>query len=126
MTRSNLRRALLLVVILTTASAALAQRITGVETVGFTVSNMDRSVEFYSRVLQFQRTSDRVVVAPEFGQSRGLPGAKARVVRMKLGDEQIELVQFTSPNGRCVTWPSSASSSSGAPALTCRTSAGSG
>ena len=65
MTRSNLRRALLLVVILTTASAALAQRITGVETVGFTVSNMDRSVEFYSRVLQFQRTSDRVVVAPE-------------------------------------------------------------
>jgi catechol 2,3-dioxygenase-like lactoylglutathione lyase family enzyme len=102
MTRSNLRRALLLVVILTTASAALAQRITGVETVGFTVSNMDRSVEFYSRVLQFQRTSDRVVVAPEFGQSRGLPGAKARVVRMKLGDEQIELTQYLNAEGRPV------------------------
>ena len=88
--RVHLRRVLLALVLLAAASATLAQKITGVETVGFTVSNMDRAVEFYSRVLQFQKTTDQVVVAPEFGQSRGVPEAKARVVRMKLGDEQIE------------------------------------
>lgn len=98
--RSLIRRVLLLVVVVATASAAPAQRITGVETVGFTVSSMDRSVEFYSRILQFQQISDQVVAAPEFGQSRGVPGAKARVVRIKLGDEQIELTQYLNTEGR--------------------------
>jgi catechol 2,3-dioxygenase-like lactoylglutathione lyase family enzyme len=54
---------------------------TRVETAGFTVSEMGRSVDFYSRVLQFKKVADR--------QTR-----RARVVRMQLGEEQIELTQY--------------------------------
>jgi catechol 2,3-dioxygenase-like lactoylglutathione lyase family enzyme len=76
------RAAGLLVAILALCCAMQAQRLkaTRVETAGFTVSDMERSVDFYSRVLQFNKVSD-------------CRTAGTRVVRMQLGDEHIELTQ---------------------------------
>ena len=79
---------------------AYAQKIEGVETVGFTVSDMQRSLNFYTRVLRFQKISDRQVSGPDFAGLKGLPSASARVVRLKLGEEEIELTQYLEPKGR--------------------------
>lgn len=65
-----------------------------------TVADMDRSVEFYSRVLTFERVSDTEVAGDELEHFFGVFGSRARIVRMHLGSESIELVQFLAPRGR--------------------------
>ena len=71
-----------------------------IDAVGFTVSDMDRAIEFYSKVLTFEKVSDTEVVGEAFEHLEGVFGARARVVRMKLGDEQIELTEYLAPRGR--------------------------
>ena len=65
-----------------------------------TVAEMDRSVEFYSHVLTFERVSDTEVAGDELEHLFGVFGSRARIVRMRLGGESIELVQFLAPRGR--------------------------
>lgn len=65
-----------------------------------TVADMDRSVEFYSRVLTFEKDSDTEVAGDELEHLFGVFGSRARIVRMRLGGETIELVQFLAPRGR--------------------------
>jgi catechol 2,3-dioxygenase-like lactoylglutathione lyase family enzyme len=74
--------------------------VTGVAAIGITVSDMDRAVDFYSRVLTFQTVSDSEVTGPEFEHLEGIFGVRMRVVRMKLGDGFIELTEFLAPKGR--------------------------
>jgi catechol 2,3-dioxygenase-like lactoylglutathione lyase family enzyme len=71
-----------------------------VEAVGFTVADMDRAVEFYSGVLTFEKVSDVEVSGDAFEHLQGVFGARARVVRMRLGDEQIQLTEYLAPRGR--------------------------
>lgn len=68
--------------------------------VGMTVADMDRSVEFFSRVLSFEKVSDVEVAGSEVERLQGVFGARMRVVRMKLGDEMIELIEYLAPKGR--------------------------
>jgi catechol 2,3-dioxygenase-like lactoylglutathione lyase family enzyme len=65
-----------------------------------TVSDMDRAVEFYTTVLTFETVSDVEVAGTEFEHLEGVFGARARVVRMRLGDELIELTEYLAPKGR--------------------------
>jgi catechol 2,3-dioxygenase-like lactoylglutathione lyase family enzyme len=92
------RRALatLLVVAL---SAICAKAATFVESVGMTVSDMDRAVEFYS-ALTFRKISDVEVLGEEFEQLEGVFGARMRIVRMQLGNEYLDLTQYLAPPGR--------------------------
>jgi catechol 2,3-dioxygenase-like lactoylglutathione lyase family enzyme len=71
-----------------------------VEAVGFTVSDMDRAIDFYSRVLTFEKISDVEITGDAYERLEGVFGARARVVRMKLGDEIIELTEYLAPRGR--------------------------
>ena len=71
-----------------------------VSTVGITVGDLDRSVEFFSTVLSFQKVSEVEVLGPEYERLSGVFGARARVARLRLGDELIELTQFLAPEGR--------------------------
>ncbi|TMA11080.1 MAG: VOC family protein [Deltaproteobacteria bacterium] len=81
--------------------AAWAQALVkSVDAVGMTVSDMDRSVEFFSKVLSFEKTSDVEVAGSEYEQLQGLFGLRMRVVRMKLGGEFIELTEYLVPKGR--------------------------
>ncbi|MGH8310967.1 MAG: VOC family protein, partial [Steroidobacteraceae bacterium] len=75
-------------------------QVTAVDSVGITVSDMDRAVDFYSRVLTFEKESDREVAGDGYERLFGLFGTRLRVVRMRLGDEHIELMQFLAPRGR--------------------------
>jgi catechol 2,3-dioxygenase-like lactoylglutathione lyase family enzyme len=75
---------------------------TSVEAVGLTVSDMDRSVDFYSRVLHFNRLSDVEISGEAVERLKGVFGVRARVVRMKLGTERIELTEYLAPRGRVI------------------------
>lgn len=65
-----------------------------------TVADMDRSEAFYSGVLTFVKVSDTEISGEDVEHFFGVFGSRVRVVRMKLGDESIELVQFLAPRGR--------------------------
>lgn len=74
--------------------------VAAVDGAGITVSDMDRTVAFYSSVLFFETVSDVLTSEAAYGQLHGVPGARLRVVRMRLGDEVIELTQYLEPRGR--------------------------
>ncbi|MDQ3810957.1 MAG: VOC family protein, partial [Chloroflexota bacterium] len=68
--------------------------------VGMTVSDMDRAVEFYSTVLGLEKVSETEVAGPEFEHLEGVFGLRMRVVRMRLGEELLELTEYLAPRGR--------------------------
>jgi len=61
---------------------------------------MDRSIDFYSKLLTFEKISDRETDGEEVEHLFGVFGAHVRLVEMKLGDESIQLAQFVAPRGR--------------------------
>jgi catechol 2,3-dioxygenase-like lactoylglutathione lyase family enzyme len=69
------------------------------ESVGITVSDMERAVEFYS-ALTFHKVSDTEVLGNEFEHLEGVFGARMRIARMQLGNEYIDLTQYLAPPGR--------------------------
>jgi catechol 2,3-dioxygenase-like lactoylglutathione lyase family enzyme len=64
-----------------------------------TVSDVNRAVDFYSQ-LTFQKVSEVEVFGPEYEHLEGVFGARLRVVRMKLGNESIELTEYLASCGR--------------------------
>lgn len=77
-----------------------AARVDRVAEIGMVVSDMDRSVDFYSQVLTFEKISDVEVYGADYEHLEGLFGARMRVVRMRLGEEILELTEFLTPQGR--------------------------
>jgi catechol 2,3-dioxygenase-like lactoylglutathione lyase family enzyme len=77
-----------------------AQLVRSIEAVGMTVSDMDRSVDFFAKVLSFKKISDVEVHGPEYEKLQGVFGLRMRVVRMKLGHEMIDLTEYLAPQGR--------------------------
>ena len=59
-----------MLVLLVWSSIALGQVVKSVETVGMSVSDMDRSVEFFSKVLSFEQVSDVEVHGAEYESYR--------------------------------------------------------
>ena len=83
-----------------TPSQAHAAFVQAVGPIQMTVSDMDRAVSFYSQILTFEKVSDAEVYGDEVEQLFGVFGARVRLVRMRLGNESIELAQFLAPRGR--------------------------
>jgi catechol 2,3-dioxygenase-like lactoylglutathione lyase family enzyme len=77
-------------------------KIRSIGTILITVGDMDRSLDFYSRVLTFEKVADTELAGDDVEHLFGVFGARVRMVRMKLGDEYVELVQFLSPRGRSI------------------------
>src|SRR5438045_8485273 len=95
--------AALFLALLAFASHSSAQRdplVEGVDAIGITVSDMDRAVDFYSKVLTFEKVSDTEVAGESYEHLEGVFGLRMRVVRMRLGDEFIELTEYLAPKGR--------------------------
>jgi catechol 2,3-dioxygenase-like lactoylglutathione lyase family enzyme len=74
--------------------------VVAVESVGMTVSNMDQAVDFYATVLNFKKISDIEVLGADYEQLQGLFGVRLRIVKLQLGNEQIELTEYLTPKGR--------------------------
>jgi catechol 2,3-dioxygenase-like lactoylglutathione lyase family enzyme len=79
---------------------ASAQLVKSVDAVGMTVSDIDRSVEFLSKVLSFEKVSEIEVAGSEYERLQGVFGARMRIARMRLGDEFIDLNEYLTPKGR--------------------------
>jgi catechol 2,3-dioxygenase-like lactoylglutathione lyase family enzyme len=74
---------------------------TAVLSVGTTVSDLDRSMRFFVDVLGFTADGDAVELSGRpFELLQGLFGARARVARLRLGREVIELTEYLAPRGR--------------------------
>ena len=71
-----------------------------VDSVAVTVSDMNRALDFYTHVLTFEKVGDREVAGDEYEHLFGVFGLRVRSVRLRLGDEHIELMQFLAPHGR--------------------------
>ena len=71
-----------------------------VDSIGMTVSDLDRSVGFYTKVLSFEKVSEIEVDGESYEHLAGVFGLRMRIARMKLGDESIELIEFLAPRGR--------------------------
>jgi catechol 2,3-dioxygenase-like lactoylglutathione lyase family enzyme len=90
----------ILLIALSPAYAGGQENVTAVDAIGLTVQEMDRSVDFYSKVLLFEKVSDNEVWGDNYEHFEGLFGLRMRVVRMKLGDEAVELTEYLAPKGR--------------------------
>jgi catechol 2,3-dioxygenase-like lactoylglutathione lyase family enzyme len=77
-----------------------AQAVRAVESIGIPVSDMDRARAFYTDVLGFEAAGGREVSGEPWERLYGLPGVRLRIERLRIGDEQVELMQFVTPRGR--------------------------
>jgi hypothetical protein len=77
--------------------APATTEVEAVLSVGTTVRDLDRSVEFSSRVLSFEKVSDVEVAGTEYERLTGVFGIRMRVVRMKLGEEFLDLTEYRRP-----------------------------
>jgi catechol 2,3-dioxygenase-like lactoylglutathione lyase family enzyme len=73
---------------------------TGVESIGMTVSDLDHSVEFYTKVLTFEKVSEFETQGDAYEHLNGVFGLHFRRARLRLGDEFIELTEYLAPQGR--------------------------
>lgn len=74
-----------------------AQRI---QAVGFTVTDVDRSLDFYTQALGFETISSIILEAAHDSQLEELQKGRIHIVTLKLGDEQIRLMQYLDREGR--------------------------
>ncbi|MBS1824636.1 MAG: VOC family protein [Acidobacteria bacterium] len=75
-------------------------RVSGVDSIGITVSDLDRAVDFYTRVLTFEKVSEQEFAGSEWEHLQGLFGLRMRTARLRLGEEFIELKEYLAPEGR--------------------------
>ena len=71
-----------------------------VDTIGMTVASIDRSVAFFSGVIGFEKVFETELAGRPYELLHGVFGARMRVARLRLGDEQIELTEYLAPRGR--------------------------
>jgi catechol 2,3-dioxygenase-like lactoylglutathione lyase family enzyme len=82
------------------AAAAQQPLVSAVGPIGITVSDLDCSVDFYTRVLQFRKLSEAETAGENVEHVKGVFGVRIRVARLQLGEEQIELTEYLAPKGR--------------------------
>ncbi len=82
------------------APVAPTPAVNGVDSVVISVSDMSRAVAFYTQVLDFRVVNDREAAGSDYEHLLGVFGARIRVVRLQLGGEAIDLLEFVAPRGR--------------------------
>lgn len=82
------------------ADGARPSPATAVDSVGMTVADLERSVAFFTGVLDFRRAGGTELSGRPYELLHGVFGARARVARLRLGSEEIELTEYLAPRGR--------------------------
>lgn len=80
-------RAVLLLLAAWWCGVCSAAPVVAVDSIGVTVSDLQRATQFYEHVLTFEKVSEREVAG------------KVRIARLRLGQESLELMQFPAPSG---------------------------
>ncbi len=85
------------------AGGALGQPlVTAVDSVTIPVSDLDRAVDFYAKVLTFDKVGEVELAGEAWERLEGVFGLRIRSAKMRLGSERIELVEYLAPEGRPV------------------------
>ncbi len=84
--------------LLQVASAPAAVRSVG--PLALTVSNVERSLNFYTTVLGFEVVEDIESTGSEYARLHGLSDVRVRTITLRLGDERLQLVAWRHPTGR--------------------------
>jgi catechol 2,3-dioxygenase-like lactoylglutathione lyase family enzyme len=84
----------------TRVEAVADARVEAVAAVAMTVSDADRSAEFFTHVLDFEKVGDIEVAAEDYARLEGVFGTRLRVVRLRLGGEFLDLHEYLAPRGR--------------------------
>jgi len=71
-----------------------------VDSVGLTVSDLEREKAFFHDVLTFELVSEQEADGRDVELLTGVFGARVKTARMRLGNESIELTEFLAPRGR--------------------------
>ena len=98
----HLPKILVLTILICMLQSGLMAQVKKIAAIGITVSDMDRSVKFYTDVLGFKKISDEEVYGTEYEQLEGIFGLRMRVVNMQLGDEIIALTDYITSGGRSI------------------------
>ena len=78
-----------------------------VKMIGFTVADIERQANFFTKVLQFEKISDFRVVGGEYDKMQGVFNTNMRIIHLRLGEQIVELTQYVSPpTGRPIPVPS--------------------
>lgn len=67
--------------------------------VGLGVSNLEQSLKFYRDVMGMQVLMELSVTDDRISRVIGIPGAKCRIIHLKLGDGILELFEYSVPVG---------------------------
>jgi catechol 2,3-dioxygenase-like lactoylglutathione lyase family enzyme len=72
----------------------------GLHHAGVIVSDLERSIDFYLDVLGLEMLTEPSPVfdAPELGEALGVPGAALRMVTFRVGDDTLELLEYSAPS----------------------------
>jgi catechol 2,3-dioxygenase-like lactoylglutathione lyase family enzyme len=71
-----------------------------IRAISLTVEDVERSKDFYLQALGFESVSDITVDGKDYGDLLEVANSKIRIVTLKLGDEQIELIQYLNIKGK--------------------------
>ncbi len=90
----------------TVAAQAAPPLVKQIAMIGFTVSDLTRSIDFFTTLLDFELVDHFEVNDREYDALEGVFGADARIAHLRLGDQVLELTQYLTPQGRPIPVPS--------------------
>ncbi len=76
--------------------------VTEVRSVTIPVSDLEEAVAFYTDVLTFRKVAETEVAGEAWERLEGVFGLRILSAKMRLGSEEIELVEYLAPEGRPV------------------------
>jgi catechol 2,3-dioxygenase-like lactoylglutathione lyase family enzyme len=77
-------------------------RVQKIQAIGLTVTDLDRSIIFYTQVLDFELIRDIIVTEENLDRAEEIGHSRIRIATLKLGDEQIRLMQYLDKQGRSI------------------------
>src|SRR6266496_1321984 len=89
-----------LVLVLFAASLSSQGAVREVGAIGLTVGNLDRELEFCTKVLPFEKWSESKSTLRAADELLGLSGTQLRSAELKLGDERITLTEHLTNKGQ--------------------------
>jgi catechol 2,3-dioxygenase-like lactoylglutathione lyase family enzyme len=81
------------------ARAAQPAPVSAVAGVSINVGDLDKAIDFYTRVLDFEVVTQDEAAGTELERVSGVFGARCRVATMRLGAETLWLTEFLAPEG---------------------------